>query len=184
MFLFCGRRDRFGYIHPTAKIYQPFHGCKDNMFLYENTKIGECSCILSHKGKFIMKANSRSGMRLSVICQNHSGINEVGRYPGDKRWNEEDAYDVICDEEVWIGMNVTLCPGVHIGRGCIIAAGAVCIKKQEYPPYSIVGGNPAKFIKFKFTLEQQIEHEKLRYSINDRIPEEILKSNYSKFSKE
>ena len=64
--------------------------------------------------------------------------------------------DVVVDKDVWIGCNVTLLSGVHVGRGTIIAAGAVVTK--DIPPYSICGGVPAKFIKFKWTLKQILEH--------------------------
>lgn len=88
------------------------------------------------------------------------------------------AEDVIVDEHVWIGANVTLCPGTHIGRGCMVAAGAVCVKSKKYPPYTVIGGNPAKVIKYRFTLEEQIEHEKLIYPVEERLDPKFLKEIY------
>lgn len=55
---------------------------------------------------------------------------------------------------VWIGRNVIITRGVEIGDGAVVAAGSVVTK--SVPPYAIVGGNPAKFIKWRFT-PQQIE---------------------------
>lgn len=52
---------------------------------------------------------------------------------------------VIIDDNVWIGEKVSIMPGVHVGRGCIIAANAVVT--HDVPPYCIVGGVPAKVIK-------------------------------------
>ena len=127
------RRDRYGYIHPTAVVYQPTWATKSNMFLYENTKIGENSQINAHKGKFIMKQNSQTGMFFTVIAQNHK-FNIIGTYPGGPGWNDEEPADVVVEEDVWIGTNVTLCPGVHIGRGSVVAAGSVCVKSKESPP--------------------------------------------------
>lgn len=49
-----------------------------------------------------------------------------------------------------------------IGRGCIVAAGAVVHKST--PPYSIVGGVPAKVLKMRLTEEEIIEHERILYS--------------------
>lgn len=69
---------------------------------------------------------------------------------------EEDK-DVIIEEDVWCGANVTILKGVTIGRGSIIAAGAVVTK--NIPAYSIAGGVPAKVIKKKFTDSQIAEHE-------------------------
>ncbi|MCW3102558.1 MAG: maa [Bacteroidetes bacterium] len=54
--------------------------------------------------------------------------------------------------DVWIGNNVTVRYGVKIGDGAIIGSGAVVTKDVE--PYSIVGGVPAKTIKYRFTPEQ------------------------------
>jgi acetyltransferase-like isoleucine patch superfamily enzyme len=55
---------------------------------------------------------------------------------------------IFIEDDVWIGANVTVLGGVKIGRGAVIAAGAVVSKNVE--PYSIVGGVPAKFIKYRF----------------------------------
>ncbi len=52
---------------------------------------------------------------------------------------------VIIEDDVWLGRNVTVMPGVRIGKGSIIAAGAVVTK--DVPEYSIAGGVPAKIIK-------------------------------------
>lgn len=54
--------------------------------------------------------------------------------------------------DVFIGMNVSILDGVTIGDGAVIAAGAVVI--QDVEPYSIVGGVPAKHIKYRFNKEQ------------------------------
>lgn len=50
--------------------------------------------------------------------------------------------------DVWIGDDVTIMAGVNVGDGAIIAAGAVVVK--NVPAYAIVGGNPAKIIKYRF----------------------------------
>lgn len=57
--------------------------------------------------------------------------------------------DIIIKDDVWIGTNAIICSGVTIGQGAIVAAGAVVTKNVE--PYAIVGGNPAKLIKYRFT---------------------------------
>ena len=56
--------------------------------------------------------------------------------------------DIIVDDDVWIGFRATIMSGVHIGQGAVIAAGAVVTK--DVPPYAIVGGVPAKVIKYRF----------------------------------
>jgi acetyltransferase-like isoleucine patch superfamily enzyme len=56
--------------------------------------------------------------------------------------------------DVWIGSNAIIPGGIRIGTGAIVAAGSVVVK--DVPPYAIVGGNPAKVIRFRFP-EDQIE---------------------------
>ncbi len=56
--------------------------------------------------------------------------------------------DIIVKDDVWIGDGAIICSGVTIGQGAVVAAGAVVTKNVE--PYAIVGGNPSKFIKWRF----------------------------------
>ncbi len=55
---------------------------------------------------------------------------------------------IIIEDEVWIGFGATILSGVKIGKGAIIAAGSIITK--DVPPYAIMGGNPAKLIKYRF----------------------------------
>ncbi len=66
---------------------------------------------------------------------------------------------ITIQDDVWIGANVTVVGGVTIGRGSVIAAGAVVTKNVE--PYSIVGGVPAKHIKYRFDEETIAKAKKL-----------------------
>jgi len=68
-----------------------------------------------------------------------------------------DSYKTIVGSDVWIGHGAIIVAGVRIGDGVIIAAGSVVIKDIE--PYSIVGGNPAKYIKKRFTKEEIEQHK-------------------------
>ena len=55
--------------------------------------------------------------------------------------------EVTIDDDVWIGGRVIILPGVHIGKGAIIGAGAVVTK--DVPEYAVVGGNPARILKYR-----------------------------------
>lgn len=59
--------------------------------------------------------------------------------------------EIVVEDEVWIGTNVIVMSGVTIGKGAIVAAGSVVTKNVA--PFSIVGGNPAKFIKWRIPEE-------------------------------
>lgn len=52
---------------------------------------------------------------------------------------------VVIEDDVWIGARVIILPGVHIGKGSVIGAGSIVT--NDVPPYSVVGGNPAKVLK-------------------------------------
>lgn len=54
---------------------------------------------------------------------------------------------IIIDDDVWIGRDVTIMVGRHISKGTIVAANSVVTK--DFPPYSVIGGNPAKLIKYR-----------------------------------
>lgn len=56
--------------------------------------------------------------------------------------------NIVIGDDVWIGYGATILSGINIGQGAIIAAGAVVA--NDVPPYSIVGGVPAKIIKYRF----------------------------------
>lgn len=76
---------------------------------------------------------------------------------------------VIIGNDVWIANNVTIMAGVTIGDGAVIANNSHVVKDVE--PYSVVGGNPAKLIKYRFTQEQikQLLQIKWWYWSDDKI---------------
>jgi acetyltransferase-like isoleucine patch superfamily enzyme len=68
-------------------------------------------------------------------------------------------------DDVWIGFNSTILSGVTIGQGAVVAAGSVVTR--DVPPYAIVGGNPARVLKYRFepaVIEQMLELDYARVS--------------------
>ena len=109
-------------------------------------------------GKFCQIA---SGIKIIMNGANHR-INSVTTYPFNimgNGWEKvtpklEDLPfkgDTIIGNDVWIGQNVTILPGVHIGDGAIIGANSVVTK--DIPAYHIAGGNPCKIIRKRFNEE-------------------------------
>lgn len=58
-----------------------------------------------------------------------------------------DVKPVVIEDDVWIGGSVIILPGVHVGCGALLGAGAVVTK--DVPKYAVVGGNPAKILKYR-----------------------------------
>jgi len=111
-------------------------------------------------GKFCMIA---SGVTFIMNGANHL-TNAISTYPfaifghGWENAMEGKTYpakgDTIIGNDVWIGHNVTIMPGIKVGDGAIIATNATVTK--DVAPYAIVGGNPAAEIKKRFA-EEDIE---------------------------
>lgn len=68
---------------------------------------------------------------------------------------------IVLEDDVWLGFRTTVMSGVTIGRGAVVAAGAVVTK--DVPPYAIVGGVPAKVIKYRFPEAVIAEAEKIDF---------------------
>jgi virginiamycin A acetyltransferase len=75
--------------------------------------------------------------------------------------------DTVIGNDVWIGYDATILPGITVGDGAIIGAKAVVTK--DVPPYAVVGGNPAKTLKMRF---------------NDAIVQDLLSIKWWEWSKE
>lgn len=74
---------------------------------------------------------------------------DMNSFSSDEKF--ETRKPITIGNDVFIGANVTILDGVNIGDGAVIGAGAVVVK--DVPPYAIVGGVPAKIIKYRFTNE-------------------------------
>lgn len=101
------------------------------------------------------------GPNVTIRGGNHR-IDILGKHIYEVKEDEklpENDQDVVVEDGVWVGCNVTILKGVKVGRGAVVAAGAVVTK--NVPPYSIVGGNPAKVLKERFSADEIIKHEEM-----------------------
>ena len=103
-------------------------------------------CALARGVKFIMNgANHKmSGSSTYPFSIFGNGWERVTPEPGDLPYKG----DTIVGNDVWIGYDSLIMPGVHIGNGAIVSSRSVVVK--DVPAYSVVGGNPARPIKTRF----------------------------------
>lgn len=165
---------RFGHFGKNASLARP---CDlknpKNIYLYDFARIGCRSTIMTMgNSKFIMKRGCLTAEGLVVVTSNHR--QHIGQFLQGN--NEDNEYkDIIVEEDVWIGINVTLLAGAHIGRGAII--GACSVVTKEIPPYAVAVGNPAKVIKFKWSIDDILKHESMLYPENERFTREELEGH-------
>lgn len=171
-----GSRKGFGFLAKDVIITPPFHfDGKKNIYIGEKTGISPYCYLSTPKAKITIKGNCSIAEHLTIHTGNHARI--IGKFITDiNDKNKPEGYDrdVIIEKDVWIGANVTILAGVTVGRGATIAAGAVV--NRDAPPYSVVGGVPAKVIKFNWTIDQIIEHEEKLYPEEERMSREELKN--------
>lgn len=140
---YCGRflLDHCGTninIEPRVDLYFGGVSLGDNSGIGENSKISSC-----HIGNNVM-----IGRNLTVIPRDHCF--ERTDIPMIQQGFTK-IEPIIIDDDIWIGDNVTILKGVHIHSHSIIAAGAVVT--HDVPEYAIVGGVPAKVIKYRKPVE-------------------------------
>lgn len=169
----CLRRGKFGYVGKNVILSPPLSGNTKNIYIYDNVGIGGYAVLSTPNANIVFKGNSAVAHHLTIHTGNHSRV--VGRFISDITDKDKPTgfdHDVIIEKDVWIGSNVTILEGVTIGRGCTVAAGAVVTKST--PPYSIVGGVPAKVLRFYWTIDQILEHEYVLYPEAERFSKEEL----------
>ena len=126
------------------------HGAifSSKLIIGDNSGIGvNCHC----SGKITIGNDVMMGPECIILSRNHafSRTDIPMRLQGF-----EEEKECVIGNDVWIGRRVMIMPGVRIGNGCIIAAGAVVTK--DVPDYAIVGGVPARIIRFRNNNENNL----------------------------
>ena len=147
-------RKKNGHNQTTAQNIFPIHLVKIGKFTYgpiiiyswstenEKLEIGDF-CSIASGVKFILGGNHHMD-NLSTFPFKYYFLGK-----------QKEAYSdgpIILENDVWVGTDVTILSGITVGQGCVIAAGSVVTKNS--PPYSVIGGVPAKIIRMRFTQEK------------------------------
>lgn len=139
-----------------------------NLSIGDGTSIPKGSTIYCTIAPLTIGRKVIFGPHPTIITGDHR-IDVVGKFiidVGDAEKNGLQDAPVVIEDDVWCGANVTILKGVTIGRGSVVAAGAVVTK--SFPPYSIIGGVPARMIRMRFSPEQIRMHESILYPENRR----------------
>lgn len=134
-----------------------------NIEVGNNVKIGRNANFVSTRAAIHIHDYVIFGPSVTIYTGDHP-IDIVGRHIGeitdkDKSNRTGDDIDVTIEAGCWIGTNAIILKGVTIGRGSVIAAGAIVTK--NVPPYSIYMGIPAQRTVPRFTEEQIVLHESM-----------------------
>lgn len=150
-----------------------------NNFCFDLVTVGD----YTYGGLTVLAFGNQSKLQVGRFCSIASGVvfnlagdhrvNTLSSFPFKVKCLKTEVYeavskgDIIVHDDVWMGQNSVIMSGVTIGQGAVVASGAVVTK--NVPPYAIVGGVPAKVLKYRFSSD---------------IIEVLKKVDYSKFTKE
>ena len=115
----------------------------------QNLSIGKhCSigidCTIQAAGNLTLGDYVILGPGVKIWTSNHNYENpDIPIYDQGSSFKE-----VIIEDDAWIGANVFIMPGAHIGKGCVISAGSI-VGGKRFKDYSIIAGNPARVIGFR-----------------------------------
>ena len=167
------RKKEWNKLHPNSDII-PMNDFDFSHVILGYGSYGELNLVdFGGDNKLLIKNYVSIAQHVSFILNAEHYTNHISTYPFKVKTLENQSSesfgkgDILVDDDVWIGYGATIMSGVHIGQGAVVAAGAVVTK--DVPPYAIVGGVPAKVIKYRFEPE---------------MIEELLKVDYSKLTKE
>ena len=151
----------FGASDETTFVNPPFY-CDygSNIFVGKNCFINY-NCTMLDNARITMGDNCLLAPNVSIYTAGHT------LYPDLRNMGYEYGVAVTIGDNVWIGGNTVICPGVHIGNNCVIGAGSVVTK--DIPDWSLAAGNPCRVIR-------QITEEDKAFYFRKRQIDEFLAS--------
>lgn len=183
--LFCGRC----YKRMLMVLLRPlFQSCGRNVifdptnsiFTYKTISLGSDVYIgsgahFSSIKKIDIGSKVMIASGVSIIGGDHN-IKDIGRFMYDvlEKLPENDL-EIVIKNDVWIGANATILKGVTVGRGAVVAAGALV--NRDVPPYAVVAGVPATIMKWRWTIDEIAQHEEVLYPPEERLSLDRLSEN-------
>lgn len=139
---------------PGIEIGRHSYGVRPESLIYYHSsitlKVG-AFCSIGAEVKFLVRAQhpiqTASSYPMQTMARGHDELSSRG--------------PITIGNDVWIGIRSIIQSGVTIGDGAVVAAGAVVTK--DVPPYAIVGGCPAKFIRWRFDIETIRKLQEIRW---------------------
>ena len=144
-----------------------------NQFLPDNVTVGRHT----YGSLLVLTDNRQARLRIGDFCSIAPDVifipcsdhytNHVSTFPfkvkiAGEQFEAISKGDIVVCSDVWIGARATILSGVTIGQGAIVSAGSVVTR--DVPPYAIVGGVPARVIKYRFDEETIKKLQKLDFS--------------------
>jgi len=154
-FVFCFASIRAGFwkmfLKKVGKKVYIMHSCMISS--PSGIEIGDHVCINHHttiSGIGLLKIGSfvMIGPNCNILTANH-GFSD---HTKPMMFQKAVLGRIEIEDDVWLGANVVILPNVKIGRGAIIGANAVVT--EDVPAYAVVGGVPAKLIKYRFSKDE------------------------------
>ena len=138
-----------------------------NISIGNNVYIGPRALFVATESRIYIKNKVLFGPGVTIIGGDHR-MSDVGSFMYDIKVKKPgDDLDVHIEDDVWIAANVTILKGVTVGRGAVVAASSLVI--HDVPPYAIVGGVPAKVLKYRFPPDDIKNHEEILYEPHERL---------------
>ncbi len=158
-----------GFVFDPDGLYSYRH-----IFVGDDVSLGFRPVLMAARSEIRIGSHVMFGPEVVIIGGGHN-MKVVGRFMTTvtEKSGDEDL-GVVIEDDVWIGARALLLRGVRVGRGSIVAAGSVVTK--SVPPYSIVGGNPANVVRFRWDVETILAHEMALYRADQRLSREQLQA--------
>ena len=140
--------NKYGFVGEGSLIpLRDFYKIREKQYIFIGNycSIGPgCYINANKEGNVIIKDGCILAPNITILTRNHNYNFQLNNIPYDEKYFTA---DIVLEEAVWVGQNVIILPGVHVGKGAVIGAGSVVSK--SVPDYAVCAGNPVKIIGFR-----------------------------------